>query len=82
MPSVEFGKPVVVSTVDDINSGQQFELDVTATPRTYLLTKNASLGRSFLTYLRVVYEGLRLAVPVAFKRARRSRACWASMERG
>ena len=32
MPTVEFGKQVVVSTVDDMNSGQQFELDVTATP--------------------------------------------------
>lgn len=31
-PTVEFGKQVVVSTVDDVNSGQQFELDVTATP--------------------------------------------------
>ncbi len=31
-PLVTFGKPTVVSSVDDINSGQQFELDVTVTP--------------------------------------------------
>ena len=31
-PLVPLGKPTVVSSVDDINSGQQFELDVTVTP--------------------------------------------------
>jgi len=31
-PLATFGKSTVVSSVDDINSGQQFELDVTVTP--------------------------------------------------
>lgn len=31
-PLVAFGKPTLVSSVDDINSGQQLELDVTVTP--------------------------------------------------
>ena len=31
-PLVPFGKGTLVGSVDDINSGQQFELDVTVTP--------------------------------------------------
>jgi hypothetical protein len=31
-PSVQFGKSTLVGSVDDINSMQQFELDVTVTP--------------------------------------------------
>lgn len=31
-PLVQFGKTTLVGSADDINSGQQFELDVTVTP--------------------------------------------------